>query len=112
MRRYLNENFFNVYAGTHNKINVIRDSVIEDSIQLPGRDLPTWSLMYIDDLNIGEVHAMERLKKSLFSQIKEQRTIHATHCEERFNTINEDAKNIGMRINAEKTQLCKRYTIL
>ena len=59
---------------------------------------------YIDDLNIGEVHPLEAAKKHL-SQHKEHRLIHARFCEDEFNSINNKAVNIGMKINAEKTQL-------
>ena len=100
----INENIKSRYSGLRNKKNVLRDTVFEDSVKLHGRDLNNWSLMYIDDLNIGEVHAMEKAK-SLFSQLKEKRTVHATHCEERLETIEQNASGIGMRINTQKTQL-------
>ena len=45
--------------------------------------MKAWSLMYIDDLNIGEVHAMEKSKIHI-TQNKEQRTIHAKYCEEKL----------------------------
>ena len=66
--------------------------------------MDSWTLVYIDDINIGEVHAMEKAK-SLFSQMKEQRTIHATYCEEKFIDIKRRASEIGMVINDQKTQL-------
>ena len=55
-------------------------------------------------MNIGEVHAMEKAK-SLFSQLKEKRTVHATYCEDKFKIIEEKSSEIGMVINAAKTQL-------
>ena len=100
----LNENLRRKNNGMFDKNNVIRDTILEHSVPLQGRDLSNWTLTYIDDMNIGEVHAMEKAK-SLFSQLKEKRTVHATHCESRFSEISVAAENIGMVINAQKTQL-------
>ena len=83
---------------------MIRDTIIEDSFEIPGRELGSWSQMYIDDLTVGEVHALERSKRHL-TQHKEVKTIHAYHCEESFNVIKTNADEIGMVINALKTQL-------
>ena len=60
--------------------------------------------MYVDDLNIGEVHALETAQ-SLFSQNKEEKFIHARHCEKAFKNIKKNAEEIGMKINSKKTQL-------
>ena len=100
----MNRNIRDGRNGTTDRRNVIRDSFLEESVQLEGRNLNHWSLMYIDDMNIGEVHAMEKAK-SLFSQMKERRTVHATYCEEKFKKIEEKSNDIGMVINAAKTQL-------
>ena len=60
--------------------------------------------MYIDDLTVGEVHALERSKVHI-TQNKEIKTIHAYKCEEAFNKISANATDIGMIINPAKTQL-------
>ena len=82
----------------------MRDTVIEHSFDIEGRELNNWTLIYIDDLNIGEVHALEKSKKHL-SVNKEVKTIHAKFCENKFENIKRRADNIGMVINADKTQL-------
>ena len=63
-----------------------------------------WTLIYVDDLNIGKIHPLESAKIHL-TQEKEKKTIHAKHCEERFMNIKMKSEEIGMRINAQKTQL-------
>ena len=87
-----------------NKNNVIRDTVIEESFALPGRDLGNWTQLYIDDLTVGETHALEQAKSHI-SVHKEKKTIHAYHCEETFAKVSEESKKIGMVINPLKTQL-------
>ena len=59
---------------------------------------------YIDDINIGEVNALETAQRHL-SQRKEVKRVHARYCEEAFDRITANASKIGMRINAAKTQL-------
>ena len=71
----INRNFYECSSGTRNKRNILRDTVIEDSFNIVGRDLNTWSLMYIDDLNIGEVHAQETAVRH-YTQNKELSLIH------------------------------------
>ena len=71
---------------------------------IPGRELGSWSQMYIDDLTIGEVHAIERAKIHI-SQNKVKKVIHAYHCEDTFKAITSNATDIGMLISAKKTQL-------
>ena len=100
----LNSNLFNASQGTRNKINVIRDTVHDKSIGLPSRDRGVWTLMYVDDLNIGEVQDISTAICHYTTE-KEQKLLHARKCEKIFKTININAGNIGMRINAEKTQL-------
>ena len=100
----INENFFASSQGTRNKGRILRDSYAEKSIALPCRDRNKWSLMYVDDLNIGEVHDT-LAAKSTFSQHKEEKMIHAKYCEEMFRTIERNSREIGMRINESKTQL-------
>ena len=100
----INSNFFKTTSGTRNKRNIIRDSILEDSYNIQGRQLNSWSLMYVDDLNVGEVHALETAQRH-FTQKKEEKYVHARHCEKVFNIIGSNASKIGMKINAEKTQL-------
>ena len=100
----INENFRHLSQGTKNKKNVLRDSIIEESFNIKGRDLNAWTLMYIDDLNVGEVHPLECAKLHI-TQHKERKNVHAKHCENRFEEIRNNAEAIGMRINASKTQL-------
>ena len=83
---------------------MLRDSTLEESFQIPGRELPFWSQMYIDDLTVGEVHALEQAKRHI-TQHKERKIVHAYYCEESFNTIKSNADDIGMVINSLKTQL-------
>ena len=71
---------------------------------LPGRELSNWTQMYIDDLTVGETHAMERAKYHISSQ-RTLKTVHAYHCEDSFNGIKKNADAIGMVINNAKTQL-------
>ena len=111
---FTSKNSRGVYSPLYvytNKRNVLRDTIYEQSVQLPGRELNQWSLIYIDDMNIGEVHAMEQ-SKSTYSQYKEERLVHARYCESKFKEINEEATKVGMVINASKTQLlcCLLYT--
>ena len=100
----LNANFFTCSQGTRNKKNVLRDSIFEDSVSIPGREMDNWTLMYIDDLNIGEVHPLESAKCH-FSQQKEVKRIHALHCQKKFKDKKDCTEAIGMKINAKKTQL-------
>ena len=58
----------------------------------------------MDDLSIGEI-CDTNTAVSLFSQAKELKTMRARQCEKKFNIISENAKRIGMQINAIKTQL-------
>ena len=51
----LNKNIFRSAQGTRNKKNVIREEVHERSIGILGEERNKWSLMYIDDLTIGEI---------------------------------------------------------
>ena len=104
LNQEINRNFYLTSMGTHNKRNVLRDTVYEDSIVLPGRNLNNWQLSYIDDLNIGEVHALEKAKLHITTS-KEKKTIRATHCEKRFSQITSKAEEVGMVINGQKTQL-------
>ena len=60
--------------------------------------------MYIDDLSVGEVVDLD-IAVSTFSQKAEQKLVHARKCEEVFEIITKNACSIGMKINAEKTQL-------
>ena len=55
--------------------------------------------MYVDDLNIGEVQDL-RTSTNHYTTNKEEKTLHAKHCEKKFDIINSNAANIGMQINA------------
>ena len=79
---------FMCHQGTKNKKNVIRDNYPEISFEIEGRDRNKWSQMHMDDLTIGEVHDMASSKRHI-TEKKEQRTIHAKHCERVFEDINE-----------------------
>ena len=50
----INNNLFTNSQGTRNKKNIMRDSILEESVRIPGRSMETWTLMYIDDVNVGE----------------------------------------------------------
>ena len=41
----------------------------------------------------------------MYTEDKEERYIHVRYCEETFGRIKENAERIGMRLNAQKTQL-------
>ena len=82
----LNVNLRAANNGMYDKNNELRDTVHEESVAIEGRDLNGWTLVYIDNMNIGEVHAMKKTKRHL-TQNKEKRTIHAVHCEEKFEEI-------------------------
>ena len=66
-----------------NKLHILRDTIFEDTFGVEGRDLNTWSLMYVDDLNIGEVNALECAQRHITEE-KEEQYIHARYCEETF----------------------------
>ena len=51
---------------------------------IPGRELNSWCQMYIDDITIGEVNAMERAKCH-FTDKKEKKIVHAYACEINLN---------------------------
>ena len=82
----------------------MRDTIIEESFNLSRRDMHTWNMMYIDDLNIGEVNGLEAAQKHL-TEKKEEKHVHARFCENMFNLIHANSKKIGMKINTSKTQL-------
>ena len=100
----INENFYTGSAGTRNKKHIIRDTILCDSFQLEGRNLNNWTLMYIDDLNIGEVLPLETAQRHI-TEKKEVKNVHARFCENAFDNISANANKIGMQINEEKTQL-------
>ena len=100
----MNRNFLYQCQGMRNKQGIIRDSILEESLHIPGRTLPNWSIMYVDDLSIGEVNDIKTASITI-SERKENRRIHSRFCEETFATIEENSTRKGMKINAAKTQL-------
>ena len=58
-------------------------------------DLPPWILKYVDDVNAGERHFL-RNAISTFSQVTEQKNLHAKECQEIFNKIKSNADVLGM----------------
>ena len=100
----INENFFTTNSGTRNKRHILRDTILEESYGIEGRKMDNWTLMYIDDLNIGEVHALETAQRHI-TQAQERMYVHARFCEETFKRISENAEDIKMKINSSKTQL-------
>ena len=94
---------------------IIRDTNLEKSMGLVGEERRTWTSMYVDDLSIGEVHDQDTAIRTISEQ-KEERIIHARSCENSFRTVLNKSKDIGMRINEEKTQLvcisdCNHYNV-
>ena len=88
----------------HNKKRCVREDMFDLSLDHTSRDRSEWASMYIDDLSIGETLDLD-IAVSTYSQQLEKKTIHARKCEEYFETIDVNARSIGMKINSEKTQL-------
>ena len=66
--------------------------------------LKPWTGKYVDDINIEE-RLFLGSATSVFSHLKERKTVRAVRCEEIFNTIVENANAIGMKVNPKKTKL-------
>ena len=62
------------------------------------------TLKYVDDVNSGERHYIKNAS-STFSQLRERRSIHASACQDSYDTIVKNASAIGMKVNPAKTQL-------
>ena len=68
------------------------------------KSLEPWTGKYVDDVNIEERLFLANAT-SVFSHLKERKTVRAVRCEEIFNTIAENASAIGMKVNPKKTRL-------
>ena len=85
-----------------NKINIVRDTLIEDT-NIDEEEGETVVVKYVDDVNVVELLDLERAA-SLFSVRKELKTIRAMGTEAVIYNIEENGKDIGMVINEKKTQ--------
>ena len=59
LSQQINKNFSEERVGMRNKINIVRDEELEETLGLEAEDRKDWALMYIDDLSIGEVHDLD-----------------------------------------------------
>ena len=91
--------------GLRQKKNVIDDSILVPSLtrQECANNL-TWEVGYVDDLNIGETLSTREAEVHITTR-KEKRTIRAKGCEEMFEVVEKNGEDVGLVINAAKTQL-------
>ena len=113
-----NSNEFNskstpIKAGTSDGVlRYLDESGRGDEEAEPAQTIPqsnideqnSWTLKYVDDMNVGEEIKIETGVR-LLTTSKEKRLVHAPLCEEGFYTVKENANNIGMKVNDSKTQL-------
>ena len=75
------------------------------------KEMPLQIWKFIDDFLAGERIPVEKGQR-LFTQKKEERLLHAVEGQVFFDTVSDNAKEIGMRVNDQKTQiLCTNSVI-
>ena len=79
-------------------------SMMVDALGSPKGQQEFWNLRYIDD-GLGGETLGNSLGVTTFSTKKEQRLIHSSQCEDFLKLTLQNAKEIGMKINTEKTKL-------
>ena len=91
--------------GFRKKIRVLNDTLPFPMLsESQYSETCTWEIGYIDDINVGE--ALDtREAVSTFSVNKEVKEIRAKGCEKMFDNIEKNGKDVGLKINPEKTQL-------
>ena len=91
--------------GMRNKINIIRDSILEESLGEGGAiSAGTWEIGYVDDINVGEELDLRDAKLHITTG-KMKRCIRATGCENMYRVVDKNGQKIGLQINPAKTQL-------
>ena len=91
--------------GVRNKINIIRDTFVEDMLtEDEYARAETWEVGYIDDINVGEALDIDSAKVHITTE-KTVKTIRAVGCESMFDVVKSNGKKIGLIINPLKTQL-------
>ena len=91
--------------GFWRKKNVINDTVLKPRLRREEyAESTTWEAGYIDDINVGETLD---LKDGIhhITERKEERILQAVGCEDKFNLIRRNGKDVGLLINPKKTQL-------
>ena len=85
-----------------------KKNVINDTLPYPkftgGTDTNTWEIGYVDDLNVGETLKLDEGIRHITTS-REKREIRAGGSEEMYGHIERNGKDVGMVINAAKTQL-------
>ena len=82
----------------------LSDSSLEVIQMEPEETIDPWTLKYVDDLNVGEQIQIDGGEKHI-STGREKRKVRAGQCEEVFRVVQENAAQIGMKVNHGKTQL-------
>ena len=91
--------------GLRNKKMAINDTVSFCSLSESNYvDKDTWEIGYVDDLNVGETLLIEDSTIHLSTR-KEKREIRAFGSEKMYRNIENNGADVGMMINAKKTQL-------
>ena len=91
--------------GVRNKINVIRDTILEE--KLPDHEYDeaiVEEIGYVDDLNIVETLDTKEAGRHI-TQKKEKIIIRAKGCEKGYVVIKDNGTKLGLKINPDKTQL-------
>ena len=78
----------------------------ELALGFPGgwKNKPTWAFKYVDDVTLGGRNLLDHATRHITTG-KERRTIHAGALQKKFETVYEKSKELGMKINPDKTQL-------
>ena len=91
--------------GFRRPINRLEDTVYAEL--LPDHeyyDTETWEVGYVDDLNIGENLHVDSATRYI-SHRKEVKIIRAKGCEKKYEVVKKNGKDVGLEINAAKTNL-------